>query len=89
MSTFNSFDGQSLFDVCLNTYGTFDYLYKLLQDSNVPSIDTPVRTQQSFTWDSTLIFDQAVYRTTTLSGDIFATAANGNLNTYYLSLIHI
>lgn len=84
MSTFNSFDGQSLFDVCLNTYGTLDYLYKLLQDSNVSSIDAPVQTQQQFTWDSTLIFDQAIYKTTTLSNQIFATAARNNLNTYYL-----
>lgn len=84
MSTFNSFDGQSLFDVCLNTYGSLDYLYKLLQDSNVASINEPVKSNQQFNWDSTLIIDQAIYRTTTLTGKIFATAASNNLNTYYL-----
>lgn len=81
---FKAVNGQSLFDVCCNTYGSLDYLYKLIQDSFVPNLDAPVSTAQPFTWDNTLVVDQLVNRATTLSGKIFATAAEPNGNVYYV-----
>jgi hypothetical protein len=84
MSNFTGVNGQSLFDVCCNTYGSLDYLYKLLQDSDIPSIDAAVNTGDVFTWDSALVVDQQVNRYTTLSGKIFATAATSNGNTFYV-----
>lgn len=84
MSTFSGVSGQSLFDVCCNTYGTLDYMYKLLQDSGKANINAGVSTGDQFTWDSALVVDQQVNRYTTLSGKIFATAAGSNGNTYYI-----
>lgn len=81
MTKYLGVNGQSLFDVCLNTYGTLDDLYKLLLDSSVYSIDAPVVTKQNFNWDPTLITDQNIYNITTLSGTVFATAAGQNGNT--------
>jgi len=84
MSTFTGVNGQSLFDVCCNTYGTLDYMYKLIQDSGKENINAGVNTGDKFIWDSALIVDQQVNRYTTLSGKIFATAAGGNGNTFYI-----
>ena len=84
MSTYKGINGQSLMDVCLNTYGSLDYLYKLLQDSGVSNINQPVVSQQQFTWDSDLIVDQNVNKITTLQNVIYATAANNGDGTYYI-----
>ena len=84
MSTFSGINGQSLFDVCLNTYGSLDYMYKLIQDSGVENINQQVKTQDQFTWNSALVVDQAVNKVTTLSGVIFATAATPTNSTYYI-----
>lgn len=33
-------EGQSVYDICLQVYGTLDKLTKLLQDSNFPNVNT-------------------------------------------------
>jgi hypothetical protein len=81
---YNGISGQSLADVCLNTYGSLDYFYKLLQDSGVENGDALVATGQSFTWDETLVIDAQVLRTTTLGNIRYATAFSGNGSTYYV-----
>ncbi len=85
MTTFQGLNGQSIFDVCMNTYGSLDFLYKLLTESNVENIDQPVVSQQKFVWDETQTFDNAVLKKTTLSGIIFATAGGNNGNTFYIA----
>ena len=82
MSTFNAINGQSLADVCLNTYGSLDFFYKLVQDSGVPNGDFLPFTGQQFTWDRSLVVDTQVLRTTTLGGIIYATATAGNGSTF-------
>lgn len=84
MSTYKGVNGQSLMDVCLNTYGSLGFLYKLLQDSGVANINQPVTSQQAFTWDSELIVDQNVNQITTLQNVIYATAATDGDSTYYV-----
>ena len=54
MLQIKALNGQSIFDLCLQTYGSFDYLRKLMDDNNVENIDTPIQ-GQSFTWDETLL----------------------------------
>ena len=54
MLTYSSVYGQSIFDVCLNTYGSFDYLRKLLDDNGIESIDQIPASGQSFIWDETI-----------------------------------
>src|SRR5438270_13434620 len=60
LQSFNAVDGQSILDVCLNTYGNLDKLTKLMQDSGHPSIDVaPVR-GQLFVFDNTQIDNQVI-----------------------------
>ena len=77
--------GQSLPDICLNTYGSMDYFYKLLQDSGIADANQVPYTGQLFVYDPTVIVDVSVNRTTTLNNIRYATANAGNGNTYYLT----
>jgi len=54
MQQYNAIDGQSLHDVCLNTYGTLDNFYRLLQDNNILNADAYINTGQAFSWDDSL-----------------------------------
>lgn len=54
MLVFNSMNGMSIWDVCLQTYGSFDYMVKLLTDNNITDIDTVPLSGQSFVWDETI-----------------------------------
>jgi hypothetical protein len=76
IQSFSAVNGQSLFDVCLNTYGTTDLLYKLLQDNNISDLDyTPV-SGQVFTYDDSLIIDQGIQNFFNQTGVIYATDIN-------------
>jgi len=73
---FNAANGQSLLDVCLNTYGTTNLLYKLLQDNAIPNLDyTPV-TGQPFLYDDNLVIDQAINQYTSRTNTYYATDIN-------------
>ena len=58
MLVYNSTHGQSIYDICLNTYGSFDYLFKLLSDNGIESIDTDISLVNSWTWDENKVTDQ-------------------------------
>lgn len=60
MKVYQSIAGQSIYDVCLQTYGSLDFLYKLLQDNSIAGVDVPVTSRQQFVWDDTLVLDQQV-----------------------------
>jgi hypothetical protein len=60
MSQFNAIYGQSIWDVILNTYGSFDNSVKLLLDNGLPNINITPTSQQPFTWDNTLTSDQSI-----------------------------
>ncbi len=83
MSTFNAVDGSTLFDVCLNTYGSLDFFYKLLIDNNIPNANYTPKTGQAFNYDETLIVDEQTNRTTILSGIKYATEINNSTGVYY------
>ena len=78
MLTYNTVEGQSLWDVCLNTYGSFDFLVKLLQDNSIPNINFSPFSGQSFVWDETLSVDSAVNLTNQNSNIRYATKVNPN-----------
>ena len=50
---YQAINGQSIYDICLMTYGTFDLLGKLVTD-NLVSIDDTIVSGQQFTWDEML-----------------------------------
>ena len=76
MSQFNAIYGQSIWDVILNTYGSFDNSVKMIKDNSLSSINIVPSTQQPFIWDSNLNADVAIN-----DNNIFATSpvANGNV----------
>jgi hypothetical protein len=47
--------GQSIYDVCLATYGTLDRLFKLLVDNNVDGLNHNDASGLTFTFDTRLI----------------------------------
>jgi len=83
---YTAIEGQSLLDVCLNTYGSLDYFTKLLVDSNVENPDQVPYTGQKFTYDETLIIDASINKTTTLNNIRYATAYGDNGNSYFITI---
>ena len=57
MLKFNSIAGQSIWDVCLNTYGTLDNMVKLLQDNDIDNHShyrmEPWTMQNMWSWSGT------------------------------------
>lgn len=75
MLSFNSINGQSLYDICLNTYGSLDFMSKLLKDNGIENIEIPVPTSKEWNWDETLTMDQAVNQKATNASIYYATSA--------------
>jgi hypothetical protein len=83
MTNFYAIKGQTLTDICLNTYGTLDYYYKLLTDNNVPNANYIPTSNELFVYDETLVFDNAINRTTTINNIKYATDLSENGNVFY------
>jgi len=60
LQTYKAINGQSVLDVCLNTYGSLDFLFRLVQDSGHGSIDDDPVSGQEFTFNSELVVDQMI-----------------------------
>ena len=73
---FNAVSGQSLLDVCLNTYGTTDLLYKLLQENAIASLDYTPFTGQQFLYDDNLVIDQGANQYISQANTYYATDIN-------------
>lgn len=91
MRIFNAIAGQSIYDVCLQTYGSLDYLYKLMQDNGIPGLNENVSSRQPFAWDDSLVVDQVqnaafaasrVYYSTDMSflGNVYYTVQRGPIS---------
>jgi len=63
MQQYKAIDGQSIQDVCLSTYGSLDYIYKLIQDSGVSNLDYVVKTGDVFYYDLSLTVNNNINRT--------------------------
>ena len=55
MAKFIAISGCTIYDVCLNTYGSFDFLTKLMTDNNFGSINNYPENGQEFIYDETLV----------------------------------
>ena len=55
MREFVAIDGSTIYDVCLNTYGTLNRLGKLMDDNNHPGIDNYPTAGQIFLYDENLV----------------------------------
>ena len=60
---YKAISGQSIYDICLMTYGTFDLLFKLVSD-NLNSIDDVIVSGQTFIWDSSLSVNSTINNVT-------------------------
>ena len=60
---YKAINGQSIYDICLMTYGTFDLLFKLVSD-NLNSIDDVIVSGQTFIWDSSLSVNSTINNVT-------------------------
>lgn len=79
LSEYKSQNGQSAIDVCLNSYGTLDYMYKLLQDSDVSDINQVPATGDVFYYDVELAVNSNTSRTKVMTPVRYATSANQDL----------
>ncbi len=55
MKQFIAIEGSTIYDVCLNTYGTLNRLVKLMDDNSFDGVDTVVQAGQIFLYDETLV----------------------------------
>lgn len=84
MRTFKAIAGQSIYDVCLQTYGSLDYLYKLLQDNGINGLNEDVSSGQPFIWDDSLVVDQLANAAYAESKKFYSTNVSGLGNVYYV-----
>lgn len=55
MTQFIAITNSTIYDVCLNTYGTLNLLGKLMDDSNHPGVNTYPVAGQVFLYDENLV----------------------------------
>lgn len=57
---YSAVDGQSILDICLNTYGNLDQLSRLLQDNGFGSVNNNPYSRQAFSFDNDFIDNQVI-----------------------------
>lgn len=70
---FGIVDGQSLLDVCLNTYGSLDYLLRLIQDNGIENANANVQSGQIVVFEDSLVIDQSTIGQNQATGIFYAT----------------
>ena len=76
IKTYVAKQGQSIFDICLQTYGDLNLIYKLIQDNGIESILTAGFSGMSFNYDASLISDNSIVTQNISSPYITDTNAN-------------
>lgn len=59
MQVFKAVENSTIYDVCLNTYGTLNLLVKLMVDNSFVGVNYYPTAGQEFTFDETLVANQA------------------------------
>ena len=84
MLAYNSVRGQSIWDVCLNTYGLINFMGKLLTDNNIETVDTILPNAMTWAWDETLNTDQKLNISNTNNNVIYATSSTARGSVLYI-----
>lgn len=63
IQSFAAVDQCTIWDVCLNTYGSVDFIVKLMLDNDFPNINTYPVAGQLFLYDDTLVVNQNIKQT--------------------------
>lgn len=79
LSEYKAVLGQSMLDVCLNTYQTLDYLYKLVIDSGITDINYIPKSGDVFLYDKSLV-SQNTTVTRTVINNTYATSCTIDLS---------
>lgn len=58
IKTFVAVDQSTIWDVVNNTYGSVNFIVKLMQDNNFPNVNTYPKNGQQFIYDDTLVLNQ-------------------------------
>ncbi len=74
MATLQVRQGQSIYDICLQAYGTLNLIFKLIQDNLIESIDINPAPGTIIKYDESLIANTAISQ------------QNNNTNTTYTTL---
>lgn len=60
MSVYTAVSGQNMYDVCLITYGSLDFVVKLANDNGISDLNNINLTGILFTYDNTLVVNQVL-----------------------------
>ena len=86
MQNYSSISGQSIYDVCLQTYGSFDYLFKLMTDNGISGLNSAILGGTVFSWDDTLIQNKNLNDSFLKSNKIFATDYGTNGSVLFVNI---
>jgi hypothetical protein len=75
MQQYNCQNGQSWYDVCLNTYGSLDYLGKLVSD-NGGELNIQPTTNTVIYWDQSLVKDSSLLSLIKNNGHVYNTGVS-------------
>jgi hypothetical protein len=84
VTKFSAIAGQSIYDVCLQTYGTLDNLFKLMQDNNILGLNQPVTSGQPFVWDETQVTNQQLNAVFAAAGINYCTDVSSLGSVFYV-----
>ena len=75
MRNYVSKPGQSLNDICVQIYGSLDFLFKLMQDNKIKVVDSVIESGTIFIFDSSLITRPSLFNSNKTNNIIYATIA--------------
>lgn len=75
MNAFKVQNNSSLLDVCLQVYGSLDYLSKLITDNNLSGFSDTTILGKTLIYDTTLTQQSALFNKNLNSNTIYATVA--------------
>ena len=62
VDTLLKLDGQSIYDICLQSYGTLDFVYKLIQGNNLTNVDDTIPTGKKLSFKISDVVDYSIYK---------------------------
>lgn len=70
-------EGQSIYDLALMSYGSFDNILKLIQDSQIDSLNESEFYRKSVSYDENFIVDNIYYNKIIKAGTVINTSQGG------------
>ena len=62
MNTYTAVSGQSIYDICIITYGSLDFTVKLATDNGITDLNDTVAPGTVFTYNNSLVVNQALHQ---------------------------